>query len=303
MSITHRSSSEQGREGIKAVRAMLASREEGPDTPVALRRERMAAFASAAPSVSGVEVIEEVLGGVRALRLVPDQARGDVLFLHGGAYVLGSAQTHKGLAARYALASGATFHVLDYRLAPEHPYPAATEDALSAWAALETDSAALMGDSAGGGLALAVAIAIRDRRLRMPVALSLVAPWIDLTLAGDTMDSEAKHDLMLSRDGLAADVNRYRGDLAADDPCISPLFADLRGLPPIFLQVGGAEVLRSDAERLHAKVLRAGGRCELDIWSDMTHAFSAFGEAVPEAALSIEQMGDELRTALLPPKS
>lgn len=281
---------------------MLAERGDGPDTPIAERRQRMEAFAADSPEVPGITVAEGPLGLRQGLSAVPPRSRGNVLFLHGGAYVLGSARTHIKLAARYAAASGLTVHVLDYRLAPEHPYPAAIDDALAAWTAL-TDrggKVVLAGDSAGGGLALATAIAIRDRGLASPALLAMVAPWIDLTLSGESMTRNASHDIMLTREGLAADADRYGGVLPLHDPRITPLYADLWGLPPLFVQVGGNEVLLDDTLRLEANARAAGVTCEVEVWDDMTHAFSAFGPMVPEAAASIENFGTALAHAMTP---
>jgi acetyl esterase/lipase len=186
-------SSEAGRAGMAAVRAMLAGRDDAA-TPLEERRAGLEAFAAQAPAVKGVTVTERVLAGRTSLRIAPPDPRGEVLFLHGGAYVLGSARSHSGLAARYALASGSTFHVLDYRLAPEHPYPAALEDALTAWADLTGTGGplALAGDSAGGGLALATAIALRHQGMQAPVAVAMTSPWCDLTLSGESMDARAR---------------------------------------------------------------------------------------------------------------
>jgi epsilon-lactone hydrolase len=296
MTITHFPSSEQGRQGIATIRTMLAQRDEGPHMPVAERRARLKEFAANAPPVDDVEIREACLNGLRSLTIVPPGAVGDVMFLHGGAYVLGSADTHKGLAARYALASGAVFNVVDYRLAPEHPYPAALDDIMAAWSALDhSKPVALVGDSAGGGLALATAIACRDQRLPMPLALAMISPWLDLSLSGPSLLSNAESDLMLTQAGLAADADRYRGGYAAIDPRISPLFADLTGLPPILVQAGTDEVLLNDAETMHRRATEVGVDCILQLWRDMTHAWTAFGPHVPEAAIAIAEAGAFLR--------
>jgi acetyl esterase/lipase len=293
--------SQAGLQALAEIRALLQARGDGSDTPVCERRAAMLAFAQAAPAVAGVTLSEERLGKVRAIRADPPESVGHVLFLHGGAYVLGSAETHKGLAARYALASGLSFHVIDYALAPEQPYPAGLEDALAAWAALTEmgHAPALAGDSAGGGLALATAIALRDRKLPMPAAIAVTSPWVDLGLSGPSMSACAEADVMLSRRGLAQDADRYRAGLDRKDPRVSPLFADLAGLPPVLVQVGAAEVLRDDALRLEAKLNGAGVPCLLELWDGMTHAWAAFGPQVPEAGASIDRFGRWLRSALL----
>lgn len=292
-------SSAAGRAGIAAIRAMLASRDDAA-TSLQDRRAGLEAFAAQAPMVSGVTVTEQVLGGRPGLRIAPPEPRGHVLFLHGGAYVLGSARSHAGLAARYALASGASFHVLDYRLAPEHPYPAALEDALAAWDELSGvgERLGLAGDSAGGGLSLALAVALRDLGARVPAAVAITSPWCDLTLAGESMTTRAGEEIMLSRAGLAQDADRYRGARDAGDPAVSPLFADLAGLPPFFIQVGTHEVLLDDARRLHDRLEQAAVQVTLEVWDDMGHAWAAFGAAVPEAEASIRSFGAFLREML-----
>lgn len=275
---------------IAAMREALRERGDDYGTPIATRREALAAFAARASLPPEVTCTAEALGARSALHLAPVATATPmrhVLYLHGGAYVLGSADTHKALAARYAAAAPAIIHALDYRLAPEHPYPAALEDAVAAARALaEVDGDyALLGDSAGGGLALATAIALRDNGALLPRRIVLVSPWVDLTLSGASMDEKAEDDPMLSRRGLEQDAGRYRGTVPAKNSSVSPLFADLSGLPPVFLQVGDAEVLRDDTLRLTDALAAAQVEVTLEVWRDMTHAWAAF--SAPEADASI----------------
>lgn len=287
-----------GLAGIAAVRAMLAATPDDAEVSVADRRARLVAFAAAAPPPPE-PVREDRCGGVRVLRVAPASARGRIVYLHGGAYVLGSADTHLRLAAAYARASGAEVVAIDYRLAPEHPWPAALDDAVSVWRALADGTpTALLGDSAGGGLALATAIALRDGGVPMPCALAVTSPWVDLTLTAASIDARARVELMLSRRGLALDADRYCAVLPADDPRVSPLFADLAGLPPTLIQVGSAEILYDDAVALATRQTAAGVLVRLQEWRDMGHAWAAFGDAVPEAAASVADVGHFLRAAL-----
>jgi epsilon-lactone hydrolase len=299
MTIETIKASPQGIQGIAAVRAMLAGQPDDADTDLVTRRARLAAFAAAAPKPVGVDIAQLHIAGVRVLRIDPPEPRGQALFLHGGAYVLGSADTHLRLAAHYALASGARVWAVDYRLAPEHPYPAALFDALAVWRGVATtEPTAIIGDSAGGGLALALAVQIRDRKLGAPAALGLISPWADLTLSSDAVTARSDAEIMLSKRGLALDAERYRGDIEVTDPRISPLYADMAQLPPTFIQVGSDEILFDDSAQLAERIEAAGGRVHLQIWEGMAHAWPAFSDAVPEAAASINALGAFCRDRL-----
>lgn len=279
-----------------AVQGLLKERGDGSELSVADRRQQLLDFARSRPPVTGIQTHEGMLGDRRGPVVVPPGASGHALFLHGGAFVLGSPETHHSLAASIALRSGLSVHLLDYRLAPEHPYPAALDDALVAAAEVSRLASdwVLVGDSAGGGLALALLVALRDRGLRLPSKAALCSPWVDLTLAGPSMDDCAEHDAMLSRRGLGQDAARYAPHMDLADPRVSPLFADLSGLPPILVQVGGREVLRDDSLRLAERIEQAGGQIELELWEEMTHAWFAFSPAVPEAGAATTSLGQWL---------
>ncbi len=291
--------SDQGLRGIATFRAMLAGQPDDADTDLATRRARIIAFAAAAPKPAGVEITELRMNGVRTLRIDPPAWQGQAVYLHGGAYVLGSADTHLRLAAHYALASGARVWSVDYRLAPEHPYPAALDDAVAVWSAVQDGSpAVIIGDSAGGGLALALAIHIRDQKLVLPAGLALVSPWADLTMTNPSVTARADSEIMLSKAGLALDADRYRGPINAADPRISPLRASMKGMPPTFIQVGTEEILFDDSRLLAERIEAMGGSVHLQIWQAMAHAWPAFGDAVPEAAASIAALGAFCRERL-----
>jgi acetyl esterase/lipase len=279
--------------GIAAVRDLLRERGDGFDVSVGDRRVQLLEFAQSRSPATGVTTHVATVGEREGLVVSPPEVKGDALFLHGGAFVLGSPTTHHGLAASLARQSGFAFHLLDYRLAPEHPYPAALEDAIAAAVEISQSASdwALVGDSAGGGLALALLVSLRDQGLRLPSKVALCSPWLDLTLSGASMDECADDDPMLSRRGLAQDAARYAGTARLGDPSVSPLFAELQGLPPIFVQVGEREVLRDDSIRLAHDVEQAGGRIELELWEGMTHAWYAFSPAVPEADAALKSLG------------
>jgi monoterpene epsilon-lactone hydrolase len=218
-----------------------------------------------------------------------------LLYLHGGGYVIGSIVTHRGLAARIARAAGARLLLIDYRLAPEHPFPAALEDALSAYHWLLTQGIdphhlAIGGDYAGGGLTLAAALSLRDAGTHLPASLFLLSPWTDLTFSGESATSRAARDpvLSISDDWL---VDSYASKYPLTHPLISPLFADLHDLPPTIIQVGSEEILFDDSSRLEAKMNAAGVVNWFEVWDGMWHVFQGFAPIVPEAQQAIQRLG------------
>lgn len=277
-----------------------------PRVPLLVQRSYIAMAAKAFPRASGVRDVEHYLGGVLSRRLIPESAPSGVavMYLHGGGYVLGSPGTHAGLVSHLARAAGCECFVVDYRLAPEHPAPAALDDAVAAWAALTRShpAVALAGDSAGGGLALATAIAARDRGLPTPRALALLSPWTDLSLSGLSMSTHASRDPMLSRAWLAYAARHYAGSMLTD-PQVSPLFAELGGLPPTRIDVGSEEVLLSDAARLETRLREAGVPVQRQVWEGLWHDFQLHAGLLPEADRCILALGAFLREALARPAS
>ena len=222
-----------------------------------------------------------------------------ILYLHGGAYNIGSTKSHRNLTSHLAKASEATILLLDYRLAPEHPYPAALTDAVKAYKWLIdcghlADDIVIVGDSAGGGLAVATALSLKDEGLQMPRALGLISPWADMTMSGESVKSKADLDPMIRKDWLDAMINNYATDLPPDSPLCSPIYADLEGLPPVYIQVGSDEILLDDAVRLAQRIESSGGRVNLDVWEDMWHVWHFQAGLIPEANKAIEEMADHL---------
>ena len=222
-----------------------------------------------------------------------------ILYLHGGAYNIGSTKSHRNLTAHLAKASEATILLLDYRLAPEHPYPAALIDAVKAYKWLIdcghlAEDIVIVGDSAGGGLAVATALSLKDEGLQMPRALGLISPWADMTMSGESVKSKADLDPMIRKDWLDAMINNYATDLPPDSPLCSPIYADLEGLPPVYIQVGSDEILLDDAVRLAQRIESSGGRVNLDVWEDMWHVWHFQAGLIPEANKAIEEMADHL---------
>ena len=237
-------------------------------------------------------------GGVSADRVITPASRSNrhVLYLHGGAYRLGAPSTYRHVTWRIASAAQARVLVIDYRLAPEHPFPAALEDAVSYYYWLLAEGAdprqiAVIGDSAGGGLALALLLKLRDSGLPLPAAAVVLSPWTDLALTGASLTLNAKFDAMVH----AEDAPNFAADyLAGADPrhpYASPLYGDPTGLPPTLIQVGSDEVLRDDAVRMAERMQRAHCQAELQIWPRMPHVWHLFAPILPEAREAITEIG------------
>ena len=246
----------------------------------------------------GTDVQTTRLGGVPVEIATPPGQAGSasIVYLHGGAYVAVSARAYQRLVTHLSAATGCRVIAVDYRLAPEHPYPAALEDCIAVYAA-ELDErphekVVLAGDSAGGGLVLATAIALRDRGIRLPAALVCIAPWVDLTCSGDSMATRARRDRVLSPAGLAIDARLYAGGQDLTSPLVSPLFADLSGLPPMMIQVGDDEVLLDDATRLADSARASGVTVNLRVWQRLWHDWQLYAGLMPEADAAIRAIAD-----------
>ena len=216
-----------------------------------------------------------------------------LLYLHGGGYVIGSPRSHRHLAAALARAASVATLLPDYRLAPEHPFPAAIEDAVAAYRWLLERGAlpertVIAGDSAGGGLTVATLLALRDRGLPRPAAGVCISPWVDLTCSAPSYASKAASDPIVTGEGVGMMAQAYLGATDPKTALASPLFADLRGLPPLLVHGGSAEILLDDATRLAENALDAGVDVELEVWDDMIHVWHAFADLLPEGVQAIE---------------
>ena len=223
-----------------------------------------------------------------------------VLYLHGGGYVIGSINTHRDLAARISRAAKARVLLIDYRLAPEHPFPAAVEDSVAAYRwmlaqGLKPSRISVAGDSAGGGLTVATLVAIRDAKLATPGAAVCLSPWVDLEGVGDSMKSKASVDPMVQRDGLLEMAQHYLAGKDARSPLAAPLYADLAGLPPMLIQVGTAETLLDDSTRIAERARKAGVKVTLEPWENMIHVFQVFAPMLDEGQQAIEKIGEFIR--------
>lgn len=275
----------------------LFSRPIGPPLPVRFQRLWLEAMSTGGVLPPGTTVERVRLGGQPAERIVPagvDPGRA-VLFLHGGAFVIGSPRTHRVLAAHLAAAVGAPVTVLHYRRAPEHPWPAAVDDAHAAYRELSAQvPTAVFGDSAGGALALLLALRLRDEGAALPPALALVSPAADLTLG--TSSAYRGRDPVVRRTWLRQGVSAFVGD--ADPVALSPLAADLRGLPPVLLQVAAGERLEADGVQLAERLRAASVVVDLDVLPGVWHDVHLLAHLLPEAADPLEGIGRRLAEAL-----
>jgi len=275
------------------------------DSDVSEQRRLLREFASAQPLPAEVTVTPATLGGVPTAEITLDgiEPRHTVLYFHGGVYVLGDAFQAADLAAQVGRRTGAKVISVDYRLAPEHPYPAAVDDALAAYQALleggtAPSDIALAGESAGGGLAVATLVNARDHGLALPAAALVMSPYADLTLAGATMDTKREADPLFTPEAFPARVADYT---AGQDPAlglISPVFAELSGLPPLIIQVGTHEVLLDDAVRLARQAATADVEVTLDITPRVPHVFQAYHPILDEAAAALDRAGQFLSAHL-----
>lgn len=257
------------------------------------RRAAFEANAELSLAATDVEAEPTVLSGVACDRLNGTAKEGTLLYLHGGGYCVGSPRTHRELAGRLARSANRVGVLPDYRLAPEHPFPAGLEDALAVYRSLcetEGEPPALAGDSAGGGLALALLLRLRDEGRPLPPRVAVLSPWTDLTLGGASMQDRAGRDPYMSKAALAAFAEAYAMVGDRERPLVSPLHADLTGLPPMWIEVGSEEVLFDDAARLHDKALAEGVRSTLFVGEGLFHVWQAVPEA-PEALAASDRIG------------
>lgn len=254
----------------------------------------------------GVTVEKTQMAGVPGEWLTPDGVggKGALLYLHGGGYALGSTRSHRHMCAAIAQALGSPVLLIDYRRAPEHPFPAAVDDAVAVYRALldsgyDASGLAIAGDSAGGGLTIATLVAARDAGLAMPAAAVCISPWANLENVGSSYNEKADIDPMVNHDDLERWTAAYLGEMDRKAPLASPVHADLKGLPPVMVQVGEAEVLLSDSELLTQRLKAAGVPVTLKVWPDMIHVWHWFGPVLSEgreatgemAGFVIEQLG------------
>ena len=281
---------------IKDLRAHLA-KHPAPEALDAQRAQydKAERFFKLPPDVT-VEPVR--VGGLPAewLRAAGGRADATVLYLHGGGYAIGSAKSHRHLAAAIAKAAGARALLVEYRRAPEQPFPAAVEDAVASYRWLLASGQAarrivVAGDSAGGGLAVATLLALRDAGAALPAAAVCISPWVDLTCSGASYQTKAASDPMVTREGVARMAAWYLAGADPKTPLASPLYADLRGLPPLLVHVGSEEVLLDDARQLAAEARVVGVEATLAVWPEMVHVWHWFLGMLDEAQTAVDEIG------------
>jgi acetyl esterase/lipase len=304
----HRSKADPGfmsKEQRENLEAVLRQSAFPVGSDVSEQRRLLRELSSAQPLPAGVTVTAAALGAVPTAEITIDgtEPRHVVLYFHSGVYVLGDAVLAADLAAQVGRRTSAKVISVDYRLGPEHPYPAAVDDALAAYEALLQNGTppsdiAFAGESAGGGLAVATMVNARDHGLPLPAAAFLMSPYADLTLTGATMETKHDVDPLLSRELLQPRVADYTAGQDAGLSLISPIFADLTGLPPLLIQGGTHEVLLDDAVRLARQAAVVDVEITLDITPGVPHVFQTFYLVLDEAVAALDRAGQFLSAHL-----
>lgn len=285
---------------ITKLKALLRDKALPPETSIEQRRavlEKLSFRVAEDVAVESIGIKERRAEWLRAPSV--DDARV-LLYLHGGGYVMGSPNTHRALAGELSRAAGAAVLLLDYRLAPEAPFPAAVDDAVAAYAWLlaqghQPSRLAIAGDSAGGGLTVATLIALREKSLPQPRCAVCLSPWSDLNCSNASYQTRAAADPMITAADISMMAKAYLNGADPKSPLASPNRADLSGLPPLLIHVGRDELLLDDAVVLHEAARSAGVASTLEIWDDMIHVWHAFHPMLPEGRQGIARIGEYLR--------
>jgi len=289
---------------LQSLVQMLSQRPEG-ERSIQEMRDGFDALAALFPLAADVTMEKVAANGVPCEWVsVPDSDASTVIFyLHGGGYIIGSPNTHRDTVARISRSSGARALVVDYRLAPENPFPAAVEDATSAYRWLlaqgvDPQRVVIAGDSAGGGLAAATLVALRDQRRPLPAGAVLISAWTDMEGSGESMTTKAQVDPIIQKEFLDIAAGHYLGGADPRTPLASPIYADLAGLPPMLIHVGENETLLDDSTRLAERAKATGVDVTLEIWDEMIHVWHIFAAMLPEGQQAIDRIGEWVREKL-----
>nr|AIN40937.1 lipolytic enzyme [uncultured bacterium] len=287
---------------LQAIIQAIRSQPNLHGAPVEQRRAVMEAATQFFPVPDDVTREPVDAGGVTAEWIAAPGAAPErvIYYLHGGGYVIGSINSHRQMVSHLSRAAGARALAIDYRLAPENPFPAAVEDATAAYrwllsTGVDPARTVIAGDSAGGGLTVATLVALRDAGDPLPAAAVRLSPWVDLEGLGESMTSKADLDPMIRPDEVLEGAKAYLGGADPRTPLAAPLYADLTGLPPLLIHVGSSEVLLDDSTRLAERAKAAGVDVNLDVWDDMIHAFQFFAAMLSEGQQAIDRIGEFIR--------
>lgn len=263
-------------------------------TPAELRERYNQELARNLPP-EGVSITSVDMGGIQGSLVTPDEVKGDrtLLYIHGGGYFSGSPSAYHGIAGHLAKMLGAHVYVPDYRLAPEHLFPAALDDALAAYRWLvdrvgDARNIVFAGDSAGGAMVISVMVKARNSAIPLPAGGVAISPWANLEMTGASYTNREGIDPLATREVLALMARSALGNMLPNDPDVSPIFADVRGLPPILVQIGESEVMLSDAIRLATHLAENRVRTSLEVWPGMFHVWPMFASVLPEGMQALE---------------
>ena len=284
---------------------VLNSRQDTSGLSFEERRSNFEMEASQLPVAENVSCEPLSIDNIPAEWIVPAKAsrRGVLLYLHGGGYCVGSIDTHRGMVSHIASESGTKALLIDYRLAPEHPFPAAVEDSTTAYKWLlsqgtASDDIIIAGDSAGGGLAVSTLISLKEKEIPLPAAAVLLSPWVDLAMTGDSITSKADIDPLVTKESLFEMAEAYLGETDGLVPLASPVYAALKGLPPMLIHVGTSEVLHDDAARLADLAVKSGVEVSLNVAEGMCHVWHYFTVMLPESIAAIKEIAVFMREHL-----
>jgi acetyl esterase/lipase len=284
------------------IRFLKHSQDKGRQPDVAAIRAGLEQLSAMAPPFEGVSLSPADAGGVPAEWVVApgNEENRVILYFHGGGYNAGSLATHRDLVSRLAKETGRRVLAADYRLAPEHPFPAAVEDAITVYSWLLNDQGiapdriVVGGDSAGGGLTLAALVKLKEEEIPMPRAAFCLSPWTDLAVTGESVTAKNGEDPFIEPQALEYLAGQYLQGTDPQNPLASPLYADLTGLPPLLIQVGERECLLDDSRRLADKASTAGVDVTIDVWEGMIHVFQSFAPVAPEGKAGIRRIAEYL---------
>jgi len=283
---------------IKSYLKFLRTLQRGQDLTLSEQRNRLEHFAGTFRVPKTVRIESARINQISVEWIIPDNYIGDVviMYMHGGAYCAGSLNTHRAFLGRLALACGCKVLNIDYRLAPENPFPAALDDVFAAYNYLMKTfperKIVFAGDSAGGGLSIALAMKLRDEKIALPAACVLMAPWVDLSCDNATYQSVGKKDVLLNQKRLKQNARMYAGPEDIRHSYISPVYGNLSGLPPVLIQVGTHDMLLGEAQLLAERLESAGTAVTFEVWPKMMHGWQVLGNLIPESRWAIQKIAE-----------